>query len=120
MAFCSRTVSTLGPHPASKHIATGANFANLQIATDLQTQQLSPRDWANHPAHIYPFYKSTQLRGPTQPLVPLIPGVTDRLGVISFSRNFVTWYKAREQLLEAKLQPEFDKFETGLATFLPG
>ena len=55
-----------------------------------------------------------------QPLVPLIPGVTDRLGVISFSRNFVTWYKAREQLLEAKLQPEFDKFETGLATFLPG
>ena len=55
-----------------------------------------------------------------QPLVPLFPGVTDRLGAISFSRNFVKWYKAREQLLEAKLQPEFDKFETGLATFLPG
>jgi len=57
---------------------------------------------------------------PQAPLIPLIPGVTDRLGTISFSRNFVKWYKSREQLLEAKLQPEFDKFETGLATFLPG
>ena len=57
---------------------------------------------------------------PARPLVPLVPGVTDRLGTISFSRNFVKWYKAREQLLEAKVQPDFDKFETGLATFLPG
>lgn len=57
---------------------------------------------------------------PAQPLIPLVPGVADRLGVISVSRNFVKWYKAREQLLEPKLQPEFDKFETGLATFLPG
>ena len=54
------------------------------------------------------------------PLVPLMPGITDRLGTISLSRNFLKWYKAREQLLEAKLQPEFDKFETGLATFLAG
>ncbi len=35
------------------------------------TQLLSPRDWAGHPAHLYPFYKSTMLRGPTQPLIPL-------------------------------------------------
>ena len=35
------------------------------------TSLLSPRDWAGHPAHIYPFYKSTMLRGPTQPLIPL-------------------------------------------------
>lgn len=55
-----------------------------------------------------------------QPLVPLVPGVAGRLAFFSFSRNLVTWYKAREQLLEAKLQPDFDKFETGLATFLPG
>jgi len=55
-----------------------------------------------------------------QPLVPLVPDVTGRLGTISISRNFTKWYKSREQLLEAKLQPEFDKFETGLATFLPG
>jgi protocatechuate 3,4-dioxygenase beta subunit len=32
---------------------------------------LSPRDWSSHPAYIYPDYKSTQLRGPTRPLVPL-------------------------------------------------
>ncbi|MDB5892200.1 MAG: protocatechuate 3,4-dioxygenase, beta subunit [Polaromonas sp.] len=32
---------------------------------------LSPRDWSAHPPHIYPFYKSTALRGPTQPLVPI-------------------------------------------------
>jgi hypothetical protein len=57
---------------------------------------------------------------PERPLVPLIPGISDRLGAISFSRNFVKWYKSREQLLDARLQPEFDKFETGLATFLPG
>jgi protocatechuate 3,4-dioxygenase, beta subunit len=35
------------------------------------TSQLAPRDWAQHPAHLYPFYKSTMLRGPTQPLIPL-------------------------------------------------
>ena len=32
---------------------------------------LAPRDWAAHPPHIAPFYMSTRLRGPTQPLVPL-------------------------------------------------
>lgn len=33
--------------------------------------QLSPRDWANHPAYIYPGYKSTILRGPTKPMIPI-------------------------------------------------
>lgn len=60
------------------------------------------------------------LVNPEKPLVPFVPNVPGRLGVISLSRDFVTWYKAREKLLEAKLLPEFDKFETGLATFLPG
>src|SRR5688572_15614901 len=32
---------------------------------------LAPRDWASHPAYLYPGYKSTAKRGPTQPLVPL-------------------------------------------------
>ena len=36
-----------------------------------QTPLLAPRDWASYPAHIYPLYKSTLLRGPTQPLVPI-------------------------------------------------
>ncbi|MDB5344931.1 MAG: hypothetical protein JWP89_3308 [Schlesneria sp.] len=57
---------------------------------------------------------------PAQPLLPMTLDVSERLGVFSFSRNFLKWYKAREQLLEGKLLPEFDKFETGLATFLPG
>lgn len=57
---------------------------------------------------------------PAKPSLPLAPNVPNRLGVFSFSRNFLTWYKSREQLLEPRLQPEFDKFETGLATFLPG
>lgn len=32
---------------------------------------LSPRDWRSHPPYIHPPYKSTVLRGPTRPLVPL-------------------------------------------------
>ncbi len=32
---------------------------------------ISPRDWACHPAHIDPRYKSTVLRGPKQALVPM-------------------------------------------------
>lgn len=57
---------------------------------------------------------------PAQPMPPLAPAIAGRLATISISRGLTKWYKAREQLLEAKLQPEFDKFETGLATFLPG
>lgn len=60
------------------------------------------------------------LLDPSQPLLPLLPDIQARLAAISFSRNLADWYKAREQLLEARLLPEFDKFETGIATFLPG
>ncbi len=60
------------------------------------------------------------LVNPDKPLLPFVPNVPGRLAAISLSRDFVTWYKAREKLLEAKLLPEFDKFETGIATFLPG
>lgn len=56
---------------------------------------------------------------PAQPMLPLVPDVAGRLATISISRGLTKWYKSREQLLEAKLLPEFDKFETGLATFLP-
>lgn len=35
------------------------------------THQLSPRDWSAHPAPIYGGYKSTLLRGPKQPLLPI-------------------------------------------------
>jgi protocatechuate 3,4-dioxygenase beta subunit len=33
--------------------------------------QLSPRNWSDHPAYIYPEYKSTILRGPTKPMIPI-------------------------------------------------
>lgn len=39
---------------------------------------LSPRDWACHPAHIDPRYKSTALRGPKQPLVPMKHALAQR------------------------------------------
>ncbi len=32
---------------------------------------LTPRDWSSHSPYIYPAYRSTPKRGPTQPLVPL-------------------------------------------------
>lgn len=32
---------------------------------------LSPRDWSTQPAHQFPMYKSTALRGPRQPLLPI-------------------------------------------------
>lgn len=32
---------------------------------------LVPRDWTSHPAQIHAGYRSTQSRGPTQPLVPI-------------------------------------------------
>ena len=41
------------------------------MTQDLDNSFLAPRDWAVHSPHIYPLYKSTLLRGPTQPLVPL-------------------------------------------------
>lgn len=38
---------------------------------------LSPRDWPSHPTYIHPPYKSTALRGPTKPLVPLSLSLKD-------------------------------------------
>ncbi|WP_019561354.1 MULTISPECIES: protocatechuate 3,4-dioxygenase subunit beta [Caldimonas] len=36
-----------------------------------ETVTLRPRDWDSHPPYIYPDYKSTVLRGPTKPLLPI-------------------------------------------------
>lgn len=57
-------------------------------------------------------------------LPPAASDVASRLGaqVASFSliRDWAGWYGQRESLLIERLLPEFDKFETGLATFMPG
>ncbi len=58
----------------------------------------------------------------TKPLVQteLVPTVPRRLATMTLVRDWQAWYRQRDALLEAKVLPEFDKFETGLATFLPG
>ena len=40
------------------------------------------RDWGSHPPLINPDYKSTVLRGPTKPLIPLQPGLTEMTGPV--------------------------------------
>lgn len=42
--------------------------------------KLSPRDWGSHPPYIHPDYKSTVLRGPRKPLVPLPHGLSELTG----------------------------------------
>ena len=49
-----------------------------------------------------------------------VPALKTPLNGFSLTRDFASWYRHRESLLEAKLLPGFDKFETGLAVFLAG
>ena len=41
-----------------------------------------PRDWNIHPPYIHADYKSTALRGPTKPLVPLVQTLSELTGPI--------------------------------------
>ena len=49
-----------------------------------------------------------------------VPSLKSPLNGFSLTRDFASWYRNREALLDAALLPNFDKFETGLATFLSG
>ncbi len=42
----------------------------------------NPRDWDSHPTYIYHDYKSTALRGPTKPLVPLPQSLSELTGPV--------------------------------------
>lgn len=42
----------------------------------------NPRDWGSHPPYIHPAYKSTPLRGPTKPLIPLKQTLSELTGPI--------------------------------------
>ncbi len=42
----------------------------------------SPRDWSCMPAYIAPAYRSTALRGPTKPLVPLVQTLSEMTGPV--------------------------------------
>ena len=48
--------------------------------------------------------------------LPAVPGL---IGGWTLHRDFAGWYKRREELLQAKVLPEFDKFESGLSNLLP-
>ena len=41
-----------------------------------------PRDWGSHPPYIHPEYKSTPLRGPTRPLIPLKATLSELTGPV--------------------------------------
>lgn len=41
-----------------------------------------PRDWQSQPAYVYPDYKSTILRGPTKPLVPIAASLSELTGPV--------------------------------------
>ena len=44
--------------------------------------RLKPRDWRCQPPYLYPDYKSTALRGPTKPLVPLAQSLSEITGPV--------------------------------------
>jgi protocatechuate 3,4-dioxygenase beta subunit len=43
---------------------------------------IRPRDWASHPPYIFPEYKSTPLRGPTKPLIPIPQSLSELTGPV--------------------------------------
>ena len=48
----------------------------------MSEQSYAPRDWGSHPPHIHPAYKSTPLRGPTKPLIPLKQTLSELSGPV--------------------------------------
>ncbi len=45
-------------------------------------EAVSARDWASHPPYVYPDYRSTVLRGPKRPLVPLKQTLSELTGPV--------------------------------------
>ena len=45
-------------------------------------QSYAPRDWNSHPPFVYPGYRSTVLRGPTKPLIPLKHTLSELTGPV--------------------------------------
>lgn len=65
------------------------------------------------PENFAPFFPP-----PGQAVAPL-PEVPGLIAGWTLNRDFAGWYQRREELLQAKVLPEFDKFESGLANILP-
>lgn len=43
---------------------------------------MTARDWSSHPPYLHPDYKSTGLRGPTRPLVPIPESLSELTGPV--------------------------------------
>jgi len=43
---------------------------------------IKPRDWLSHPPYVHPDYKSTVLRGPTKPLIPVPTSLSETTGPV--------------------------------------
>ncbi|MFT4639426.1 MAG: hypothetical protein ACI8T1_002751 [Verrucomicrobiales bacterium] len=56
---------------------------------------------------------------PKTGIMPL-PKVPNLIGGFTFHREIGEWYRERDQLLDAQVLPEFDKFEAGIGNILPG
>jgi protocatechuate 3,4-dioxygenase beta subunit len=56
------------------------------MSTDLK--QVTKRDWDSHPPYVYPPYKSTALRGPKKPLIPLKQTLSELTGPV-YGHEFV-------------------------------
>jgi protocatechuate 3,4-dioxygenase beta subunit len=48
----------------------------------MAAEDIRPRDWNAHPPYLYPGYRSTALRGPTRPLVPLRHNLSELTGPV--------------------------------------
>jgi hypothetical protein len=55
--------------------------------------------------------------GPGTPAIPQLPAI---IAGFTFHLDLANWYRQREKLLEARLLPAFDQFETGIGNLLPG
>lgn len=48
----------------------------------MKPEPINPRDWNTQPPYIVPDYKSTPLRGPTKPLIPLAQTLSELTGPV--------------------------------------
>lgn len=55
---------------------------NQISAAGMTRPRYNPRDWASNPPLIHRDYKSTRLRGPTRPLLPLPATLSERTGPV--------------------------------------
>ncbi len=98
-------------------LANRSPFAGLSLDINDQQFQLTA-GVAGSPESLGETYKpffadAAEGHGASLPKMPQL------IGGITLHRDYAGWYKRREALLQAKVLPEFDKFEGGLANLLP-